>query len=175
MGYSRLFILVEGDDDERFIQRVVGPALAARYDSVEVWKYQNRKKEKTRAFLRSLACMRAHYFYLADINRSPCVTGRKSKLRKALRKSIDPGKAIIVIKEIESWYPAGLNDERMRSLLGKVVPTTDDLTKEQFNALIPRRFDSRVDFMMEVLKSFSPKVAARRNRSFPYFREKVGL
>ena len=53
------------------------------------------------------------------------------------------------------------------------LASTDELTKEDFNRLIPRRFDSRIDFMFEILKSFSIETAARRNNSFDFFVEPV--
>ncbi|MDI6767583.1 MAG: hypothetical protein QME52_12240, partial [Bacteroidota bacterium] len=49
---------------------------------------------------------------------------------------------------------------------------TDDTTKEQFNRLIPEKYDSRIDFMSEILNNFSFKTAKRKNRSFKYFIEK---
>jgi hypothetical protein len=75
----------------------------------------------------------------------------------------------VVIEEIESWYLAGL-DERGSALLG--LPdfgTTDTVTKEDFIALTPERFDSRIDLMIDILKIFSVTVAQRKNRSFGYF------
>jgi hypothetical protein len=49
------------------------------------------------------------------------------------------------------------------------------MTKEDFNALIPPSFDSRIDFMFEILKSFSFVTAARHNRSFQFFSERCHL
>ena len=43
------------------------------------------------------------------------------------------------------------------------------MTKEDFNARIPKKFDSRIDFMFEILKSFSIETAARKNQSFHFF------
>ena len=42
-----------------------------------------------------------------------------------------------------------------RTLTVPDLPFTDDLTKEDFNRLIPGKFDSRIDFMFEILKYFS--------------------
>ena len=38
MSYTRLFLLVEGDDDARFVERIVVPKLSSRYDFVQAWK-----------------------------------------------------------------------------------------------------------------------------------------
>ncbi|MGB9878320.1 MAG: hypothetical protein ACPLPS_11195, partial [bacterium] len=62
---------------------------------------------------------------------------------------------LIVVKEIESWYLAGLCDSNRKKLRIKHSPTTDDLTKEKFNALIPKKFVSRRSFMQALLDTFS--------------------
>ncbi|HUW86051.1 MAG TPA: hypothetical protein VMV55_04150, partial [Methanoregula sp.] len=46
---------------------------------------------------------------------------------------------------------------------------TDELTKEDFNHLIPRKYDSRIDFMFEILKYFSIDTARQKNHSFRFF------
>jgi hypothetical protein len=71
--------------------------------------------------------------------------------------------------EIESWYYAGLTVETLQKLGLPSLPSTDGLTKEDFNALIPPSFDSRIDFMFEILKSFSFETATRKNQSFHDF------
>jgi hypothetical protein len=80
----------------------------------------------------------------------------------------------VVVKEIE-WYLAGLDDERRREL---DIPTnrhrhTDDLTKEQFESLMPMKFDSIIDFMNEILNRFDVDTAKGRNRSFGYLMDKL--
>jgi hypothetical protein len=72
MPYTRLFLLVEGDDDPRFVERVVIPKLGSCYDFVQAWKYAQRKAEKVNAFLRSINSMGADYLFLGDLNAHPC-------------------------------------------------------------------------------------------------------
>jgi hypothetical protein len=79
------------------------------------------------------------------------------------------------MKEIESWYYAGLTTESARSLDVPVLAVTDDLTKEDFNKLIPSTFDSRIDFMFEILKYFSLYEARLKNHSFGYFVQRYRL
>jgi hypothetical protein len=69
----------------------------------------------------------------------------------------------VVIKEIESWYYAGLSIESVQNLNVPSLPFTDDLTKEDFNRLIPKKYDSRIDFMFEILKYFSIDAARKKN------------
>ena len=79
--------------------------------------------------------------------------------------------------EIESWYLALLDDNACRRFKirpGK-IKNTAHITKEQFDALIPKKFDSRVDFMVEILECASIESAKQRNTSFKYFIDKYCL
>jgi hypothetical protein len=172
MPYTRLYLLVEGDDDERFANHVVLPRLIARYDCIQLWKYAQQKREKVNSFLRSIKAMGADYFLLADINDRACFPQKREAL---LQKFPELGtrQALIVTREIESWYFAGLPDNNP---LGVNVPaSTSDITKEQFNSAIPDVFDSRIDYMIEVLKLFDVNTAGTRNPSFQYFARRCGL
>jgi hypothetical protein len=88
---------------------------------------------------------------------------------------IDGGSIIVVIKEIESWYYAGLTHDSALSLGVPDLPLTDDLIKEDFNGLIPKKYDSRIDFMFEILKYFSIDTARKKNHSFRFFLERYHL
>ena len=81
-------------------------------------------------------------------------------------------KIIVVVKEIESWYLAGLDNKVCKQLKIKNFPNTEKVTKEEFNSLIPKKFTSRIDFMLEILKNFSIEIAKKKNTSFRYFVEK---
>ena len=115
--------------------------------------------------------MKADYVFLADINRQPCVTAKKRKLTDHFPE-LDDDRTVVVVMEIESWYMAGAEDRACRRLGLQPSRSTDTLTKEQFSELVPKRFDSRVDFMAELLKCFSIETAKGRNRSFRYFVER---
>ncbi|MDI6782651.1 MAG: hypothetical protein QME64_00975 [bacterium] len=172
MGYRRLFIWVEGEDDERFFEKIMEPKLQKMYNFVETRRYASLKKEKIDNFLKSIKAMGAEYIFVIDINSSPCVTAKKQETQNKLR-NIDGDRIIVVIKEIESWYLGGLDNTESRKF---GIPTsysvTDNITKEQFNSLIPKKFDSRIDFMLEILKIFSIEIAKQKNKSFRYCVEK---
>jgi hypothetical protein len=165
---KRIFILVEGEDDVRFFGRIIKPLFASRYDSVEIFPYASIKREKVNNFLKSVRIMKNDYIFVADIDRERSVKNKKQILYYHFS-NIERGSIVVVIKEIESWYYAGLTNESARSLDVPVLAVTDDLTKEDFNNLIPRKFDSRIDFMFEILKYFSADAARLKNHSFGYF------
>jgi len=172
MEYKRLYILIEGDDDERFFNKILIPILENNYDSINIWKYAQIKKEKIKNFIKSIKSMMADYICVSDINDSPCVAFKKEKIKNRFNNLVENDRIVVVIKEIESWYLAGLSNQDVKKLAQQAFSTTDNITKEQFDSLIPKKFTSRIDFMTEILKYFSIEIAKKKNHSFNYFLRK---
>lgn len=173
MTYTRLWVLVEGNDDERFFEAIIKPKLRTQYSSVQLWQYAQETPKRTRNFLKSIRAMSSDYYFFSDINRSPCITAKKRSTKRRYDTRIDINTIIVVVREIESWYLAGLNSKSCKELGLRTFRRTDSTTKEQFNSLMPEKFDSRIDFMVEILKRFSIQTAKRKNRSFAYFMKKI--
>jgi hypothetical protein len=171
---TRLFILVEGEDDVRFFGRIIKPLLIHRYDALEIIPYASIKRSKVDNFLKSIRLMNNDYIFFADIDTEQSVRDKKQILYSHFS-HIDGGSIIVVIKEIESWYYAGLSHESALVLDVPDLPFTDELTKEDFNRLIPKKYDSRIDFMFEILKYFSIDSAGKKNHSFRFFAERYHL
>jgi hypothetical protein len=171
---KRIFILVEGEDDVRFFGRIVKPLLINRYEAVEIIPYASIKRSKVNSFLKSIRLMNNDYIFVADIDSERSVRDKKQILYSHFS-HVHGGSIIVVIKEIESWYFAGISPESAQSLGIPDLPSTDELTKEDFNNLIPRKFDSRIDFMFEILKYFSLDSAGKKNHSFRFFAERYHL
>lgn len=178
MEYIRLFIFVEGNDDEEFFKRIIQPKLEERYASVRIIKYAEKKQDEIAKYLKGILGMNAEYIYVADINNSPCITDKKEKIyNKVVGSSKE--RIIVVRKEIESWYLAGLDLENSRRLGIYYEHRTDDVNKEKFNSSISKRrykskriYESRISVMQEILKHFSIEEAKNRNNSFRYFYNK---
>jgi hypothetical protein len=148
------------------------PTLQKGSDFVETRCCAPWKIEKIDEFLESIKAMGVDYIYVTDINNSPCATAKKQEVQNKLR-NIDEERIIVVIKEIEGWYLAGLiNNIEAEKFKIHTFSFTDTITKEQFDSLIPKTFDSRIDFMLEILKIFSIEIAKQNNRSFRYCIEK---
>lgn len=171
MGYKRLFIFVEGNDDKRFFNRIIKPIFEKKYDWVEVIQYAQDSPKWRVDFLKSIQSANADYIYVADINNKPCVSAKKQAIQNEL-KDIDENSIIIVKMEIESWYLAGVDDTNAKKLKICTYITTDTLTKEQFNCLTS---GSRINFMSEILNCFSLEGAKQKNNSFKYFMEKYNV
>ena len=169
MAYTLLFILIEGDDDESFFESVVEPFLQERYSAIKFWQYAEENKKRKVNFIKSINSMKANYICIGDIDEVLCVTSKKERIMDDFDEKITKNKIIIVIKEIESWYLAGL-DEKVSKELGirKKIETTDNIIKEHFNQLIPKKMPRSV-FMRKILENYDVEVAEGKNRSFEYF------
>lgn len=168
MTPRRLFIFVEGSDDQRFFSRVIVPLLEGDYSSVEIITYACMKSVKVCRFVRSITAMDHDFILCGDIDQE-----RNVKAKKAVLKSrfciLSNDRIVVIIQEIESWYLAGLDDRSQRRLSLRSYRSTNHITKELFNRMIPRSYTSRIAFMADVLDLFSFEVALETNRSFRYF------
>lgn len=172
MPYKRLFILIEGNDDERLFQRIIKNGLQEKYDDIKLWKYSEEPYKRRKDFLRSINSMGADYIYIADYDENTrCITAKKQGVKNKIE-NINEDRIMVVINEIESWFLAGLNNNWCRRFKIPSYTNTDNITKEQFNSLIAKKFDSRIVSMREILKCFSIETAIQKNESFKYFIEK---
>jgi len=57
----------------------------------------------------------------------------------------------------------------------KPLNDTNEITKENFDELIPKKFASRIDFMQELLTSFKMDIAITKNKSLDYFTQKYSI
>ncbi|RKZ46355.1 MAG: hypothetical protein DRR00_24395 [Candidatus Parabeggiatoa sp. nov. 3] len=166
---DRLFIFVEGDDDELFFSRVVKPILKT---NCIIIKYAQKRKIADYAL--NIKKMKADYLFVGDIDLKVCVTAKKQNLSNLYK--LDEDKIIIVIKEIESWYLAGLDESRAKRFGIPIVRDTQKIDKETFEReFIPKQFKNKIDFLNEILKVFSIETAKQKNLSFQYFAEKYQL
>lgn len=170
MPYRSLHVLVEGFDDEVFFTTILKPLLRSKYDLLRSYRYNTKPLESVKALMHSIDSMHdADYLFLTDLNASPCVTARRAAIEHKYKQRINPSRLMIVKREIEGWYLAGLDDEHARQLRLSPFRNTDGTTKEQFNSLIPGEFLPRNNFMQEVLRRFSIETARQKNASFAYF------
>jgi len=168
-----LFILVEGPDDERFCKRILREHLRPKWRLNQVVPYAHENAEFVSRLVDAIKSgTGSDYVLMADRRPEPCVTAKRSALLKRFR-AIHQDRIIVVGIEIEAWYLAGLNKKNSAKLGVQNYASTDNVTKEEFNAAIPRRFSSsRADWLLEILRIYSVQTAIGKNRSFAYFADK---
>ena len=171
MAKGLLYIFVEGNDDELFFKTVITPLLEDGYSGIEIIKFAQMKKSKVEQFIFSIETLRFDYWLFGDIDYHNSVRQKKKMLQMRFS-NLSTEKIYIVIKEIESWYFAGVTNMFSREMGIPPLKDTNDLVKEEFNMLYHRRFKSRIDFMLEILKNYSITTAIKKNTSFAYFAEK---
>lgn len=173
MNYKPLYIFVEGDDDERFFDTVIVQKLQERFFPILFIQYaQNRSK--IGGYIRSFATpsLRADYICACDLNHCTSAEEKITAFEEEFD-NVNRDNVVVVIKEIESWYLAGLSTTDSKRFFKKNFERTDHVYKEKFNA--SRRWNKeepRRSFMREILKHFDMKTAKLKNRSFRLFVEK---
>jgi len=164
----RLYIFIEGNDDERFFEKIIRPRLERHFDLTELWKYSEKTPQKLGSYIRAINSMGGDYIYVADIDDAPCITAKKNRVRSCCPQ-IDQNNIAVVVKEIEGWYVAGIDNSAARRLgMHETYLTTDNITKEQFNQLIPVNM-TRTEFMIKIIKNYNLETARQKNRSIRYF------
>ena len=159
-----LFVFVEGPDDERFFTSVYGNY----FKDFKFIQYAGWNLVKINNFVRSIKCMEnSDYLFFGDADGKSIE--EKAHILKERYPNIDENKAYVVQYEIESWYYAGLSSYNCQKLkLKQYVYNTNDLTKEQFNAKLPKKADRRI-VMAEILKMYEMDLALLRNTSLLQF------
>ncbi len=174
MSERRLFILVEGNDDERFFERIIIPLLSPRYRAIRLIKFACMRSNRVCRFIRSIHRAGDELLLVADIDKAPGVTAKKRILMERFG-VVQPSEIMVIIQEIESWYLAGLETLDAYRLGTHPVLSTDQVTKEIFNTTIPPQYTSRIAYMLEILSRFSIPSACRKNRSFHHFMDRYYL
>jgi len=148
--------------------------LKNKYRSIEIITHARTKNNIIVGLIRSINGDLNHKecLFVSDLDGKLCVSMKKGKICQEYGNE-NIRNIIIVIKEIESWYLAGLNKEKSLRLKIKNLPKTDDISSADFDKIIPKKFDSRTDFLIEVIKLFSIDVARNKNKSFKYFSNKI--
>ena len=166
-GYRLLVLLVEGGDDTRFAESVLIPLLEPRFDHVQIYEYAEKQPAEARDFINNIKNTPDwSYIFIADFDQGPCVTRRKDRLVSRYG-NLDIERILIVRREIESWYLAGLDRDSCSELGIPIFGDTDDVTKEQFDNIKSRNLP-HADFMVEILRRYDTTTARGNNASFDY-------
>lgn len=166
-----LYIFVEGSDDTRFVNNIIKPVIEDEFNYIKVVEYAQATNEYIINFIESIHGMRADYILLGDLDYHDCFLNKVDIISDRFE-IIEKDKIYIVIKEIESWYLAGIDSETSRLLNINHFDDTEEIDKERFLSLKPDQYDSVIDYKQELLKHYSIEIAQSQNDSFKYFKER---
>ena len=155
----------------RFFENVLKAKFMKKYDKIKPYQYSGMPKKTREKFVKSLEQSNSDYIIFSDFDMASCITKSKVNLQTKIS-TADLAKIAIVKTEIESWYLAGLDNQSTRKLGIPFYPNTENITKEQFEKVQPKKFTSKIDFMQDILKLFNFDVAKRQNDSFRYVWQK---
>ncbi len=172
---SSLRILIEGNDDQRFIDNVIRPHISKINPALILTiQYAQDRKSNIDKIIQRFNAKNQKYILLGDYDSSEkCITLKKDELIETLT-HLDNNAIFIVKDEIESWFLAGMNSDLEIFNEFDIPDDTEGITKEMFDEMIDEsHFDSRIDLMKEISKSYDFDLATKRNNSFKYFIEKL--
>jgi hypothetical protein len=174
LPYPELYVLVEGPDDQRFFQSdAIDEVIKTRYRKSHVITWSNEAREDLVSLLNGIIANEGHYIFLLDKNSLfQCLEEvRQYAARRC--PSVERDRILVVIREIESWYIAGIDDPFANRYKLAIPGRTETLARPKFKQISKElKFASDVDFMVEILKTFSVERAAERNTSFRRLLEK---
>ena len=182
MQSNKLFIFVEGYDDKIFFEKIILPRLKERYVSISIRMYASEKKPEMITFVHNLKQANFDYIFVVDKNSERiCITAKKQNIHKTYE--VDTEKIIVVTKEIESWYLAGLSEDNSHKLGLPVLENTDNIGKKRFEEYVRnirkhstyRTAPKPKSLLNDILTVFSIKTAKQKNASFKYFTDKYQL
>lgn len=159
-----LYLFIEGPNDERFFTRVYGAILG----SYKFIQYSGWTSTKINNFIRSINCTPGNeYIFLGDADGKPI--NEKKEILLARYSNLNSDRLFVVQYEIESWYYAGVSATACQKLgLKQYVYNTDTLTKEQFNAKLPKKTERKF-IMAALLEVYERELAIARNTSLSLF------
>lgn len=167
---KKIALWAEGASDRRFFDAIIKPKLARHFDVVKIVEYSVRFSQVNK-LLQSMSHQGFEYLFVADQDETPCIGVRREKLRKRFP-ALDPTRIVVVRREIEAWYMAGVGKDAALGLRLKSLPQNCE-TKEQFLNLVAEPFTSSLDLMIELLGVFDYRLACEKNRSFAYLDSKL--
>jgi hypothetical protein len=151
-------IFVEGYDDEQFFEKFFSNS------KYRIYQYSKKNIKKVNEFIKSLSCI-SNWNYLFFADSDGMTTEQKVNKLCETYTNLEKEKILIVRYEIESWYLAGVDESYCIKNKIKFFLQTDNITKEQFNDILPLKRKTRLQMMLDILLNFDVEIAKIRNDS----------
>ncbi|EHH1058347.1 MULTISPECIES: DUF4276 family protein [Vibrio harveyi group] len=158
-----IYVLVEGADDKRFVNKVLSPILKEKYGGYKVWEYAKKKDVAINNFIKSINSMGSDCLFLVDSDNNEADEIKKKYLTKFSQ--LQEEKISVVLREIEAWYLSGINEDTFTNKLSKKIPAdTSHITKEMFETYFMRL--TGTEAKIESLINYDVHLACQRSPSF---------
>ncbi len=168
-----LVIFVEGETDKIFFKKLIEPKL--NYSCFSYRDYAQEGKKKISSYLRSLQLMKNDYIFVSDLDDHNDIEFKINKLKDKYN-HIDEDKIVMVIKEIEGSYLAGLTKDSLKKRKIKYTKnTTDSLSKEEFEQVCKLEPANKTSYLLDILEDYDINEAMTKNKSFNDFTIKYNL
>lgn len=163
-----LYIFVEGDEDLIFFEnKVVKDYFLNSFISIKCIPYANEPKKNIKRLIQAFKSRSyLKYLFVADLDAHPCVTKRVDNLLIKYP-YLEKERILVIIKEIECWYLAGLPEKFITKFKFKFRKHNEKITKEDFEEKIPSSY-TKLEFLIESAHNFDLELGKSTNRSIDY-------
>lgn len=183
MSNKILFIFVEGQDDEQFVNAFIrdNKCLLKKYKTIRCIPYaEGMTPTKINKSITSIKKSGHDYIFLGDADfdsKINCFPEKKRDLKKKYNLP-DENRIWIVIQAIESWFLAGFDKLYCKKEKIKFIPNTERIKKEDFIKIARTKYGNKKTSpaqLKNLLKrhkahfSFKQVVDRNRNQSLARF------
>ncbi|KKL22538.1 hypothetical protein LCGC14_2434430 [marine sediment metagenome] len=179
-----IYIFVEGDADKRFFERIIKPLILKRkkYKPVHILQWRQKKEDIIGKLVNKFLEKGCKVVFTRDYDKivqddreqiNHNISSLKEEIIQNYKiKSKDD--IFIIIRKIESWYLADTKKTFLKRLNITPIENTININKKEFYKLKPIGM-TKTEFLIEITENFDIKMAKKKNSSFEYFLERLGL
>jgi hypothetical protein len=164
---------VEGDDDQRFLERIISPLLADKYPIIKYFRYAPCVPKEVCNLVRSIETS-WDYFFLADLDQNECLIRKREAVCERMR-AVNLRQVVIVEREIESWYASGVDANTAKKIGFKLPRDSGSFSKEHLLRCVGKKFSTATDIRLALLDSYSLQRARLRSTSLSYLCERLQI
>jgi len=174
MNCDFLCLFIEGDDDERLIKKIITESGRLDTEKICTYKYSQQRIDKVNDFIHSIKAIPGmDYIFFVDYDDCDCINNKKLEVTRKFQ-GLDQDHIVVVIKEIESWYLNGLDQNYLKKIKIHRLPTCQNLSKEMFLDCVPSRLSPYL-FKLQIIENYCLEAAIENCPSIKYFINKYLL
>lgn len=168
--------LVEGSDDERFVNRVLEPEMDY---ATEVIKYSQKPNDAVDNMLEVFDGVYQGHYFVTDLDRGQqdCHDCDDREAYERERYDIrESFRILVAVDAVEGWYLAGVPDELANERSVYPPESTEHVGKDEFDEVyVDSEYTSKEYLKTEIVDNFDYELARRRNDSFRYVCDVIGV